>query len=223
MKSEPRSRLCQPPRIGAPAPGDAPPQTSSENPASHTPRPCSKARIAQQEWGGGEQKNNSPNRVILTEQTTRYAFAAWIGARGIQTAHAWAQRPLEIPCPLLVRLEALRGLMALEVCAAAGARPEPVPRQTHAWAPALRGGDRGAGLCSALPTVRQSLLSFQPGEKQASCCSHLGPQAGNATSGTSAEATRPEGSSLAPEAPQHRGADLVGTARARPGAIGALL
>lgn len=226
MNSEPRSRLCQPPRISAPARGDAPPQTSSENPASHTPCPCSKAQIAQQQWGGEgkkKKKQHSPKPVILTEQTTRYAFAAWIGARGIQTAHPWAQKPLEIPCSLLVRLEALRGLMALEVCTATGAWPEPIPRQTHVWALALQGGDRGPGLCSALPTVPQSLLSSQPGEERASCCSHLGPQAGNATLGTSDEVTRPEGSSLAHEAPQHRGTDLLGTARARTGAMKALL
>lgn len=174
--------------------------------------------------GGREKKKKTTLQpVILTEQTTRYAFAAWIGARGIQTAHPWAQKPLEIPCSLLVRLEALRGLMALEVCTATGAWPEPIPRQTHVWALALQGGDRGPGLCSALPTVPQSLLSSQPGEERASCCSHLGPQAGNATLGTSDEVTRPEGSSLAHEAPQHHGTDLLGTTRARTGAMKALL
>lgn len=192
-----------------------------------TPRvPAAKLKLLNSNEGGEgkkKKKQHSPKPVILTEQTTRYAFAAWIGARGIQTAHPWAQKPLEIPCSLLVRLEALRGLMALEVCTATGAWPEPIPRQTHVWALALQGGDSGPGLCSALPTVPQSLLSSQPGEEQASCCSHLGPQAGNATLGTSDEVTRPEGSSLAHEAPQHRGTDLLGTARARTGAMKALL
>lgn len=193
-----------------------------------TPRvPAAKLKLLNSnEGGGGKKKKNkkhSPKPVILTEQTTRYAFAAWIGARGIQMAHPWAQKPLEIPCSLLVRLEALRGLMALEVCTPTGAWPEPIPRQTHVWALALQGGDSGPGLCSALPTAHQSLLSSQPGEKQASCCSHLGPQAGNATLGTSDEATQLEGSFLAHEAPQHHGTDLLGTARAHTAAIEALL
>lgn len=105
VNSEARSRLWQQPCISASAQGDAPPQTSGKNPASHTPSPSSKALIAQQQSGGGGE-TPSPNPVIPTEQTT-----------GIHLLLGWLPEVFEwlMPGPrsllkfltLLVRVETL--------------------------------------------------------------------------------------------------------------------